>query len=92
MDNATEKKIPGALKPFLWSLRWDDLNTDEDKEDIILATVNEGTLAEWRWLIDVYGKEIVRSVLEKHLETEFHPESGNLAKVVFAVSHFRYAR
>lgn len=65
---------------------------EEDKDDIIVNTVNEGTLDQWKWIINTYGKDIIRGVLERHITTEFHPESRNLAKVVFSISDFSHAR
>ncbi|MDO8663720.1 MAG: hypothetical protein Q7K28_02710, partial [Candidatus Wildermuthbacteria bacterium] len=62
------------------------------KEDIIVSAVNEGSLAHWRWLIGMYGKDTIRKVLEKRLASEFHKESRNLAKVVFSLRGFRHAR
>lgn len=86
------QKPPPSFKPLLWWLRWKDINTTEDKEDIIVSVINEGTIAQWRWLIVTYGKETIRRVLKKRLETEFHPESRNLAKTLFSLSHFQHAR
>lgn len=89
---ASKKKPPEFLKPILWSLKWNELDIGEDREDIIVAAVNEGTLRHWRWLIKTYGRTEIRRVLRKRLATEFHPESRNLAKVIFSIPHFRYAR
>lgn len=86
------KKLPDFFKPILWSLKWDKLDVDEDKEDIIVAAVNEGTLDHWRWIIATYGKEEIRKILEKRLSSEFHPESRHLAKIIFSVPEFRHAR
>lgn len=86
------KKPPSSFRPLLWWLRWDDLDIEQDKEDIIVNTINEGTLDQWRWVISAYGKKTIRNILEKRLETEFHPESRNLAKIVFHLSPFRHAR
>lgn len=80
------------MRPLLWSLRWNDVDIEEDREDIIVHVINDGTLAQWRWLKVTYGEEVIRRVLEKRLDSEFHPESRNLAKVLFSVSHFRHAR
>lgn len=85
-------KLPESLRPLLWGLKWDDLNLKDDKEDIILGVVNGGKLADWKWLQSVYGKGIIRRVLEKRLSSEFYPESRNLAKIFFGVSSFRHAR
>lgn len=77
------KKIPESFKPLLWFLQWDKIDINEDKEDIIVNTINEGTLEQWQWLIDAYGRRNIRQVLAKRLAGEFHPESLNLATVIF---------
>ena len=84
--------LPESFKPLLWSFRFEAIDPEKNKEDIIVNTVNEGTLAHWRWVIDRYGKETIRQVLARRLATEFHPESLNLAKVIFDLSSIRYAR
>ena len=84
--------IPETFKPILWSLKWNDIDVDKDKEDIILNSINEGTMAHWRWIAKTYGKETVRSVLAKRLATEFHRESYNLAKTIFNLPTLRNAR
>ncbi len=83
---------PPDFRPLLWSLRWDDIDIDEDKEDIIINTINEGSLDQWRWLIRTYGKDAIRHILQERLTTEFHSGSRNLAKIIFSIPHFRNAR
>lgn len=85
-------KLPEMFRPLLWWLDWEALEVEEDKEDIILAAVNNGQLDHWRWLIKVYGKEEIRRVLETRLVTEVYPESLNLARLVFGVNKLRYER
>ena len=86
------KQPPEIFRPFIWWTKWDDVDVQEDKEDLVVSAVNEGTLAHWRWLVKTYGKEEIRKILQKRLATEFHPESRNLAKLIFSVSDFRHAR
>ncbi|TSC78390.1 MAG: hypothetical protein G01um101433_266 [Parcubacteria group bacterium Gr01-1014_33] len=88
----TRRSLPQTFRPLLWSLRWKDVDIDKDKHDIIVNTINEGSLDQWRWLIKTYGKETIRDVLQKRIATEFHPESRNLAKIIFSLSRFRNAR
>jgi hypothetical protein len=88
----SKKQLPLIFRPLLWWARWSDLDAQEDKEDIIVSVVNEGSLSHWRWLIGIYGKDTIRKVLENRLATEFHPESRNLAKAIFSLSGFRHAR
>ena len=80
------------FRPLLWSLKWDEIDAELHKDDIILAAVNEGRLAHWRWIKDFYGVPEIRRVLERRLETEVHPESRHLADVLFGVRRFRDAR
>jgi hypothetical protein len=87
-----KKQLPEIFRPFLWWAKWEDLDTEEDKEDIIVSAVNEGTLDHWRWIMRTYGKDKICKILQKRLATEFHPESRNLAKLIFSVSDFRHAR
>lgn len=86
------EKLPSMFRPLLWSLKWDAVNVERDKEDIILNTVNEGTLEHWRWIIKNYGKDVIREVLSKRLASEFHKESLNLANIIFGLPPLRYAR
>ena len=80
------------FRPLLWGLKWDALDVEKDREDIIVAGINEGTLAHWRWLMETYGKDTIRQTLTCRLETEFYPESRNLAQVIFSIPHLRHAR
>ncbi|OIP77227.1 MAG: hypothetical protein AUK09_00230 [Parcubacteria group bacterium CG2_30_36_38] len=91
-EGASKKQLPEMFRPFLWWAKWEDIDIKEDKEDIIVSAINEGTLDHWRWLINTYGKETIRKVLEKRLATEFHPESRSLAKLIFSISNFQHAR
>jgi len=88
----SKKQPPEMFRPLLWSLKWEEVDIREDKDDIIVNAINEGTLDHWRWLIKTYGKETIRKVLERHLVSEFHPESRNLAKLIFSLPRFRHAR
>ena len=89
---ALKQELPEMFKSLLWSFKWEEIDVDEDRDDIIVGAVNEGTLEHWRWIIKTYGKDAVREVLERHLISEFHPESLNLARVVFSLRTLRHAR
>jgi len=92
MDSKEHNIIPQSMRPLLWGLKWDELNIEDDKNDIIVSVVNGGRIADWKWLKSVYGDDIIKSVLEKRLESELYPESRNLAKIFFGVNSFRHAR
>ena len=93
VNRALDKRRPPEIfRPLLWSLKWDAIDIDEDREDIIVSAINEGTLEHWRWIIKTYGKKTIRDVLAHRVTSEFHPESLNLARVVFSLPPLRHAR
>ena len=90
--NLTANQLPLSFKPLLWSLRWEHVDPERDKADIIRAAVNEGTLDQWRWIVGRYGKTTIRAILADRLTTEFHPESLRLAELLFDLPSLRHAR
>lgn len=84
--------LPEFFRPILWSYRFDDMDAEEDRDTIIVQTVNYGHLAHWRWIIEAYGKEVIKEVLEGRLASEIFPESRRLAHTVFGVHEFKNAR
>jgi hypothetical protein len=90
----TRKKqgIPESFKPILWGLDWDRLDATADREDIVVNAINEGTLDQWRWIRATYGDAKIRSIIKHRLSSEFHPESMNLARIVFGIKPLTHAR
>lgn len=86
------EKLPEMFRPLLWSLKWADLDVNEDKIDIIMNAINEGTMGHWRWIIKTYGRGTIRAILSKRLVSEFHPESYQLARVIFDLPLLHHAR
>lgn len=86
------KKLPASFRSLLWSLDWDRIGIVKDKEDIIVNTVNYGSISQWKWLKETYGEKAIVSVLKRRLASEFYPESRNLARVIFNVNHFAHVR
>jgi len=85
-------QLPLSFKPLLWSLKWEEVDVDRDKADIILNTINEGTLDQWQWLKQTYGKPTIRTVLSSRLKSELHPESRRLATLWFNLPPLCHAR
>ena len=88
----TRKQPPEMFRPILWGLKWDALEVEKDRRDIILAAVTNGQLAHIRWIINTYGKSEIRDVLSRCLVTELHAGARNLARVLFGVTGFKHAR
>jgi hypothetical protein len=91
-DASGYASLPEMFRPLLWSYRFEELDPEKHRDEIIVQTINHGNLDHWRWIIDRYGKATIRKVLEGRLGTEFYPEFRNLARVIFSVNDFRHAR
>lgn len=89
-EPANQHGLPESFRPLLWSYKFEAIDPDAHYDEIIVNTVNYGSLKQWRWLISYYGKDRVKEVLEERWATEFNPESRNLAQLIFGVSHWRY--
>ena len=92
MNSVDHKEIPQSFRPLLWGLKWDELNIQDDKDDIIVGVINGGRIIDWRWLSSVYSNDVIKRVLEKRLAGELYPESRNLARIFFGANSFRHAR
>lgn len=88
----TPNPLPESFRPLLWSYRFEDIDVDKHKAEIIVNTINYGSLAHWRWIIKQYGKASIQQVLQRRLASEFNPESGHLAQLIFSLKDFRHAR
>ena len=86
-----DKKLPDYFKPILWSYDFDKLNLEKNKKTVIVSVINYGDLKHWRWILENYGKEVVREVLAKIRASEMRPAARRLASIIFNVNRFNYA-
>jgi hypothetical protein len=83
--------VPETFRPLLWSYDFDRIDQVKHKKTIIVQTINYGTLAQWRWLADTYGRSSVRDVLGTIPATEIRSRARRLASLMFDIDHFNYA-
>ena len=84
--------MPEVFRPLFWSYRFLDLDTRADAKTIIVQLVNYGTLAHWKWLVDQYGRQQIKRVLESIPATEIKPRTRTLAGLLFSITNWRYAQ
>lgn len=88
---STDKYIPEYFKPILWSYDIRHMDSMKAKRTIIVHAINYGDIKHWRWLIQYYGKDVVREVLEIIPITSLRHRVRKLAALVFEVKKFNYA-
>jgi hypothetical protein len=87
----TRFDLPESFRPLLWSYDFDRIDPIKHKKLLITQAVNYGTLSQWRWLTQTYGRAQVRETLSTIAATEIRPRSRRLASLLFGVEHFNYA-
>jgi len=83
--------LPQSFRPILWSYNFDRIDPAKHKKTIIVQAINYGTLAQWRWLRETYGRDAVRQVLCTVPATEIRSRARALSSLMFDVDQFNYA-
>ena len=84
-------KLPLFFKPLLWSYRFSAMDTQEDKERIIINTINYGNWRHWQWIIDCYGKKNVKEMIKNTPASEFRKGSLRLISLLLDIKKMMYA-
>ena len=83
--------LPETFRPLLWSYDFSRIDPLRHKKTIIVQALNYGTLSQWRWLVESYGREGVQDVVAHIPATELRPRSLRLASLLLGVERFNYA-
>jgi hypothetical protein len=86
----TGTPLPSFFRSLLWSYDFAALDLEKDKKTIIIQSINYGDLTHWRWIMQYYGKDTIRNVLESIPVTELRPRALRLAALVFALKHLNH--
>ena len=73
--------IPKRIQKLFWDV---DLSRATDRI-VIERVLNYGTLADWRWLVETYGRDCVRKAAESRGvfgRTNIRPQSARLASLL----------
>ena len=49
MNKYKGKKLPEIFRSLMWSYKFLDINTENDKRGIIVNSINYGDLNHWQW-------------------------------------------
>lgn len=77
--------LPDFFRPLFWSYKFESLDLEKNKKTIIVNTINYGDLRHWRWIVNHYGKESVKKILETIPATELKKRTARLAEILFDV-------
>ena len=82
--------LPEIFRPLLWSYRFEDIDPDVHKREVIVSAINYGDLAHWRWIVGRYGAEEVRQVLTTIPVTEIRYHVRRLVSALLGISEHEF--
>ena len=81
-----KEKLPENFRPLMWSYKFEDIDPEQHKREIIVNAINYGDLVHWRWLVAYYGLNSVRHVLTTIPATEIRRHVRRLVSLLFGIS------
>lgn len=87
-----DSALPATFRPLFWSYRFEELNLNDDKKNIIIQLINYGTLRHWAWLAQTYSREEIKKVIEDIPATEIKLRTRALVALLFGVTNWKYAQ
>ena len=78
--NFKSNKLPKFLKAYFWSVKFNELELDKDKDYIIHQILAFGDLKAIRWLLKVYGKKNIKDSFLKKPTKTYRIQTFNFVK------------
>jgi hypothetical protein len=76
--------IADPVARLFWEMSPEKLDPARDRDVIIPRVLNYGSLADWRWLEQQYGREAVRAQILARDRSSIRKRSRRLAALLFA--------
>lgn len=80
-----QKAISPQVQRLFWDMDSHKLDIDSHAKTIIERILNDGNLADWRWLVSTYGNERIENALEEKKSfgrDNIRPQSRRLASLI----------
>lgn len=76
--------IPQSIAKYFWDIKPDTLDMNKHERTIVSRVLNYGTLSDWRWLADKYGKTHVAGIANTEGRTSVKEPTRRLASILFS--------
>jgi hypothetical protein len=77
---------PKFIKPFLWSADFKKIDTEKDRDRIILSLLNVGSRKATKWLFSYYPKKEIKKVFtERAGKGELNKKSLNYWSIILKI-------
>ncbi len=76
------RALPTRIERLFWDTDPKKLDTSTHQHTIVERVLNHGTLADWRWLVSVYGARVVREAASSQGRIRANGVRGESARLV----------
>lgn len=76
--------IPSSIIKLFWDFDTQALDIEKNKKTIISRTINYGTLSDWKWLKENYGKSAIIEVALSTNRIGIREGAKRLVKIIFS--------
>jgi hypothetical protein len=85
------KELPEDFKTVMWGYDFDKIDSEEDKELIIINTLNYGNWRQWKWLVENYGFLELKTIIENTPRSEFRNYRAlSLISLILGIKKMKY--
>ncbi len=92
MPKKKTTKLPKSFEYLMWSYKFNLVDPEEDKDRIIINTINYGQWEHLKWVVNYFGKARLRRIIENIPVSEFRNEAGlELVRLLLNIKKMKYA-
>jgi hypothetical protein len=76
--------LPAMAQKYFWDVNPRSLDVRKHERLIISRLLNYGRMDDWRWLIQIYGKNRLSMLLQSDSRLGVRESARNLAQILFS--------
>ena len=84
-------ELPDFFKSLLWSYDFSRVDSEQNKQVIIVNTINYGDLRHWQWIARRYGREVIAKTVAELPAGALRPRARKLSALLFGIDSFNDA-
>ena len=84
-------RIPEWFQKLYWWGNSSKIDARRNQRVVVVQTINQGNLDQWKWLVQTYGKNELREMIRNIPVSEFRRGALKLISLLLGISKMNYA-
>lgn len=84
-------KVPRWFQKLYWWGNSSKIDVELNQRVVIAQTINRGNWDQWKWLVQIYGRDRLREIISNIPASEFRPGALKLILLLLGISKMNYA-